>query len=307
LSKIYSNRISAKDNSALQEYKFLEESCALASDLITDDQTEETIDITILEKLLDTIQDDWCLITIAKNLWKVSPSHEKAQEIFDRFLSKASGSRFDAAWSLISTFPNHPKASITLRELIREEHNFDIIDIYFETGFSEKHYLDIISILQELLESEEAAVRFLAAENLTRIDFIQPRIVRVLVDLIDSPKECFKALFVLKELSRNSCISDGKIVFDLIHKLINPLNFNYQEKDEFQLVMHCTAYLIMQNCPNNLLWFVVSSLRQYLKEPANEYESVRYRSCYQVIWHCAQNMSYQDFHHAWHSNSFIGV
>ena len=44
---------------------------------------------------------------------------------------------------------------------------------------------------------------------------------------------------------------------------------------------------------------VVNTLKHYLVSEAHQNNRLRFYTCYQVVWYCAQNMSYPDFYQAW--------
>jgi hypothetical protein len=48
---------------------------------------------------------------------------------------------------------------------------------------------------------------------------------------------------------------------------------------------------------------VVAGLKDSLQKSGDESEDKRDEHCYQVLWHCAQNMTYPEFYRAWHGSS----
>jgi hypothetical protein len=48
-----------------------------------------------------------------------------------------------------------------------------------------------------------------------------------------------------------------------------------------------------------LLSVSVPSLKVFLNDQTYHEDEERYRICYEVIWHCAQNMPYPSFYQAW--------
>jgi hypothetical protein len=55
-------------------------------------------------------------------------------------------------------------------------------------------------------------------------------------------------------------------------------------------------------CQDNPVAIVaVSGLKDFLTSEIYENDFIRYEICYQVIWDCAQNMTYPDFDRAWHT------
>jgi HEAT repeat protein/transcriptional regulator with XRE-family HTH domain/energy-coupling factor transporter ATP-binding protein EcfA2 len=302
LASTYFNKNGNKDDVASHDHnEFLEEACVFTVEYIVENLTDEMVSFSILEDLLDTIRGDWYLIIIAKSLWKLAPGHKKSQEIFDRFLNTNSSACLDAAWHLILINPNNPKAVNALIKLLRNQHNSNVIDVFSHTDFSKKDNLDIIANLQELLEDEDTVVRSLAAQSLVRIDQNGTGVIQTLVGLLSNPKESTNALhdlsWSLKELDN----LDAKTVIVLIQNLIELLRFHHYEGDQEAYCFRLAGDLIIENCPDNLLPYVVQSLKELLKKSMDKSKSVRYRSCYRVIWYCAQNMSYPDFHRVWNS------
>lgn len=56
-----------------------------------------------------------------------------------------------------------------------------------------------------------------------------------------------------------------------------------------------------QILPTNQMPQVVEALKDYLSKSKQD-SSYRYEACYNLIWHCAQNMPYSDFYKAWHTS-----
>ncbi|MEG4395666.1 NACHT domain-containing protein [Microcoleus sp. BROC3] len=46
---------------------------------------------------------------------------------------------------------------------------------------------------------------------------------------------------------------------------------------------------------------VVANIKEHFNDELPEEEPECYESCYAILWHCAQNMSYPEFYRAWHS------
>jgi HEAT repeat protein len=53
--------------------------------------------------------------------------------------------------------------------------------------------------------------------------------------------------------------------------------------------------------PINQMPQVITALKDYLNKFPQD-SSCRYEACYNLIWHCAQNMTYPDFFEAWHKS-----
>jgi hypothetical protein len=46
---------------------------------------------------------------------------------------------------------------------------------------------------------------------------------------------------------------------------------------------------------------VVKELKEYLSDELLENDRDRYKNYYQIIWKCAQTLTYPEFYQAWHS------
>ncbi|MBW4662848.1 MAG: hypothetical protein KME01_01380 [Chroococcus sp. CMT-3BRIN-NPC107] len=53
--------------------------------------------------------------------------------------------------------------------------------------------------------------------------------------------------------------------------------------------------------PINQMPQVIAALKTCLSK-FGRYDSYWYETCYNLIWHCAQNMTYPDFYKAWHKS-----
>jgi hypothetical protein len=46
---------------------------------------------------------------------------------------------------------------------------------------------------------------------------------------------------------------------------------------------------------------VVITLKDYLSKQFYKNNSYRYEAVFNILWHCAENMTYPDFYKAWHN------
>ncbi|NER48957.1 MAG: NACHT domain-containing protein [Symploca sp. SIO1A3] len=124
-----------------------------------------------------------------------------------------------------------------------------------------------------------------------------------------------EAIKVLKE-----CINDGihmKEAADSLGK-VDPgnlmairtvLDFILRGEDEDEIManqlisilqMPDRSKVILQNNPFKE---IVIALRHYMTDQVYKDNFFFYSACHEVIWHCAQNMTYRDFSEAWHQPS----
>jgi hypothetical protein len=158
------------------------------------------------------------------------------------------------------------------------------------------------------------------AESLWKIDPGNEKAITTLVELIESAEDedtrsevvCIlgeigtgneKAINVLVELIQNECYEDH-IVAESLGKIdpgnemaINTLLeliLNGWDEDEV------AANSLKSILQGNQFPKVVTALKHYMTEQVYEDNFFFYSACHDVIWRCAQNMSYPEFYQAWH-------
>jgi HEAT repeat protein len=60
---------------------------------------------------------------------------------------------------------------------------------------------------------------------------------------------------------------------------------------------------LIKNIQISQLHSVVSDLKNCLSDQVYDNDYILYDKCYEIIWHCAQNMSYPDFYQVWHQTT----
>jgi len=53
----------------------------------------------------------------------------------------------------------------------------------------------------------------------------------------------------------------------------------------------------------DLIFLVIKGLKDCLSEKTYHEDFIRFKYCYKIVWHCAQNMNYPSFYEVWHSQT----
>jgi hypothetical protein len=82
------------------------------------------------------------------------------------------------------------------------------------------------------------------------------------------------------------------------------LNLQKSENKEVRQLAASSLSSSLQNLQEQYLVEVVKDLKIYITElNLIEDDFEYYQYCYEMLWYCAQSMSYPDFYRAWHSSS----
>jgi hypothetical protein len=84
--------------------------------------------------------------------------------------------------------------------------------------------------------------------------------------------------------------------YDNKHRFDNATTQLYYESCLLDIAQTLTKILQSEHLPQ-----VVIALKDYLSEEFYKNSSYRYDAVFNIIWHCAENMTYPDFYKAWHS------
>jgi GTPase SAR1 family protein len=187
-------------------------------------------------------------------------------------------SRVRAAESLGKITPSHkPEAAKTLIDLIRPERGDSIRcrAAYSLVQIAPEYSEEAINALIGLIHSPDSFAGRSAIHYLTKIAPDHPEVIATchLMEITYDSPESMKELI---DLIRNN--SDTLTRYLATEKLVRNIQIHQLES-------------------------VVSDLKNCLSDQVYENDYVLYDKCYEIIWHCAQNMTYPDFYEAWHHTS----
>ena len=146
----------------------------------------------------------------------------------------------------------------------------------------------LVAVLVQLLEStQDKYILLEAAESLGKIGTGNQTAIAALVALLGSNQDEYTRWTAAESLGK---IGTGKET--AIAALVQLLK---STQDKWTR-MRAAESLVKIWSPNNLAKVVAA-----LKDSLND--SQRFNECYDVIWHCTQNMTYPAFYQAWHKDT----
>lgn len=155
----------------------------------------------------------------------------------------------------------------------------------------QKHPGVIKALLGIIENSGDCALTYhYAADILGKIDPENPKAIEVLVDLISTTDETLKnyAIESLGEVGKGNPNAVDALV-QVISSSTLPWTLSKAVKSLQKILTTPKQYA-----------GVVSALKDYLSDEVYENNFDRFEASYEVIWKCAENLSYTQFYQAWH-------
>jgi HEAT repeat protein len=288
--------------------------------------------INALTDLLHDTQDKLDLCNIARCIVQIKPNHQDAVEVLNKLLlypiqnGRNGRACLLAAEKLLEINPEDTHIIDILINQIQsseEEENWEIALLLGQIKTA-KSKSKIIKALKDLLiKPQNSFACYYYAWSLLQIDNKNPEATEALVNLL-SPNH-------RKEVRRQASESLGKVQpgnSKAIKTLLNLLSSSWNEFACNQVVdslgeigmgnleaIKALTNLLRIHQNNTIFWRTVKSLKKILQ--GNLFRDVvidlkdcltvqsrktnfeRYEACYQVLSHCAENMTYLDFYEAW--------
>ena len=252
--------------------------------------------IKALVKMIQSPQEETNRLSAASHLREIDPDNQDVINVLLPLLqlSQPLEIRHKAA-TCLGQFDSSKKIAIkTLEEII---HNEPIaLRVAIDLGELVPNNPIAISVLeQKALSIHQEMTCAFAAKNLGKIQPSNQIAIEALKSLIQTTKDeqiCQIAAGSLGDIDPGNEIA--------VRALVNLIQtFSY---DPVQLMIAETLnrILLQNQCSE-----VVKSLKVYLLKQRNTSGDYRrFCDCYEVIWHCAQTMTYSAFYQAWHEDSF---
>ena len=249
--------------------------------------------------------------------------------------SKNEDIRWLAAYSLGQIEEGYPDAIAALIELIHTSEDEEIRCLAANRlGEIEEGNPDAIAALTELIRtSENEFIRWKAADSLWKIDEGNPDSIAALTELTRTSENEFirwKAADSLWKIDESN--PDSIVAFtELLHTSVDE-NIRYQAEnrlgkidtnrlgqidegnpypiaDSTQFILTgedklrqetAAFFLTTKMTETQQMTGVVTALKNCLSDETYENDFYKFQNSYKVIWHCAQNLPYPTFYHAWH-------
>ncbi len=239
--------------------------------------------IQALVHLLETTNNKTICLSTAQSLGKIDPGNQIAIDTLMDLLENPDDLSISfLAESLAEISPDKQVAINALINFL-EANNLDV---------NHADYLSSIQILGNLAKENEAAIN-------------------ILVHILETTKHDTYRYYAAESLGKIAQGNDSTIQA-LVHSL-QMNNFSNGYSSEFLNELDENLLAIVQNFSRiknvagvlqTLLQksqshqWVVAVLKPYLSDVIYERDSRCYEACYEVIWHCAQTLSYREFYQA---------
>ncbi|MBW4493761.1 MAG: hypothetical protein KME26_11880 [Oscillatoria princeps RMCB-10] len=254
--------------------------------LLRSDPGNKTAAATLSE-VFETTQDEEIRWRLAERLLEIDPDSQTAVTTLSQLLETSDSQlmRLKAAERLAQSEDCRQKAITALFELA---HSF--IDEYQEYGLPDR--LPAISILE-------------------KIDLTYQLTTEALFQVISATEDCTTLMFAAESLARiapSNSLEKAKL--DEVVPILVRFIQTFQEVEDTQFYS-ATSSLSYESCLLELadslkallqsdhLPQVVTALKDYAGEPFYKNSSYRYEAVLDILWHCAQKMTYPDFCKAW--------
>jgi HEAT repeat protein len=252
-----------------------------------------SIVVDTLVELIGKSQDEFTLWQAAESLAKIDKDNPLAINTLVQLIQNSQNDWYRglAAYSLGKFNKGNSFAINTLVQLIQDSESEDIRRKAADSlGQIDKDNPIAVNTLIELIQNSQNELLLSdAAESLGKIGKSNPKAITTLVELIQNTQNEFICLAAVESLGQISQ-SDTKVVFILVELIQNTQNESICWQAADSLTSIVVEFQMVQ---------VITALKGYLLDETYKNDFERYRNCYKVIWHCAQNMSYPDFYQAW--------
>jgi len=261
----------------------------------------------VLVDLLHTTQDEPTRWRIAESLGTIGINNQK---VIDTLVDLVDNSQYDewtrqqAAESLGKLQPRNTKAIALLIELLHNTQNRRtckrILKSLEKIGIGNQKAINAISELLDTVQDEWIYQQ--SAESLGTIDPGNPKAINFLIKILQINQN--------EPMRRGVIWSIGTIGMgnsDALKALTEVLcNTQSEPILQYEPTLWYAARSLQKiflKSSSSLL--VVSGLKEYIQDEVYRNDFERFKHCYDVLWHCAQNMTYPNFYQAWHQQEGV--
>ena len=285
-----------------------------------------TADRVAIDALTELLHDPQHILNqrrIIESLVQIDPDNRDATRVLNELLLSKRHCLFAALQFLKINPENSEALSILIEQLknSQDEETWDIIRLVANLNITVP---DTLNVLKKFLHTaQDEWTRYHAAWSVLQIENNNPEAIATLVNLLDykNHKEVRRAaaetlgkaqlgnsnaIKTLLELLRDSwheyachevVESLGEVGvgnLEVIKILTNLLCVHQNDT-----ILWRTAKNLKRVIQDELCLDVVTDLKNYLTDRVRQTNFYRYEACYDVIWYCAQNMTYPAFYEAW--------
>ncbi|MCC5642167.1 HEAT repeat domain-containing protein [Nostoc sp. CHAB 5824] len=174
----------------------------------------------------------------------------------------------------------------------------------------------VLSTLSQILETTQDEWRRLyAAENLVKIDPGNPKAIATLCQIRESNPYQYESILMDAIQNLEQLDSGNKLVKQKLNEVIptliefiqifqqdddnkNCFNNNATVQLSYEFCLLDIADSLTKILQREHLLQVVITLKDYLSKQFYKNNSYRYEAVFNIIWHCAENLTYPDFYEA---------
>lgn len=205
---------------------------------------------------------------------------------------------WDATWALAIINPTNEVVFKSLRFLLCSSVEFADEAIPFYMGDLLAGNMRAISLLSELIQkNKDEEIQLRLAACLTLVERENPNTgLNILANLLENSSN--------KKVLEYAAYYIGE--FNLLNLNVTRALLKLQMRGNRELCLMAASSLniSLQSLPKQYLHEVVTGVKPYITQLWLKDNFEHYQYCCDILWYCAQNMSYQDFYLAWHNSSY---
>ncbi|MEH1861594.1 MAG: HEAT repeat domain-containing protein [Nostoc sp.] len=270
-----------------------------------DPGNQKTIDVLV--ELIGNLQlDEDTVRQAAESLWQIGSGNQKAIDALVELIGNPQlddYARWQVAESLGQIDPGNQKAIDALVELIGNPQLDDYApwQVAYSLWQIDPGNQKAIDALVELIGNPQLDdyTRRQAAFSLGQIDPGNQKAIDVLVELIGNPQldedTRWQAAFSLGQIDPGN----QKAIDALVELIGNPQLDDYTRR-RGRVAKSLGKIMLEEQMPS-----VVTVLKDYLSPETYENDFQLFDNSYEVIWKCAQSMTYPAFYQAWHQQEKV--
>jgi HEAT repeat protein len=225
--------------------------------------------IKTLVELLDNSSNEWTHQQAAESLWKLDSESTKPINALINLLHKTRNERIRRR-----TIKSLEKIGIGNQKAIKALVNF-------------------------LHPSQDEWTCLQAAESLGKIDPGNPKAIKFLIQLLHICKDEPRRREIICRIGTIG-IGNTEAINAVTEVLRNTQNESILQ---YEQTLWYAARSLERALKSSSSPAVVAGLKECIQEQVYKNDFERFRHCYSVLWHCAQNMTYPDFYEAWHQTT----
>ncbi len=252
--------------------------------------------ITALIKILENPENKDIHWEAAKGLGEVAQGNPQAITSLIRILENPENKDIHwwAVWGLGKIAQGNPQAITSLINILKTTDNEDIryLAVWSLDEIDQRNPQAIAALIKILENPENKNNHLRAADSLGKIDQGNPQAIAALIRILKTTENRYIHLRAADSLGK---IDRGNP--QAIAALIRLLKATEDEDTRWQTAKSLQKILATSEQYIN----AISALKDCLSDEVYQNNFDRFNYCYQVLWHCAANLPYPDFHDAWHS------